>query len=85
MKRMRVLDLVIFLFSFIHSVLGFGKRLSDGDDGGDDWNEELFGDNQLVTVAVIIILVIILLAIIVFQITSFCWRKYRSRLKFLAI
>ena len=76
-KRMRIEDLLIFLFTFSHSVLGFGKRLSYGDDGGDDWNEELFGDSQLVTVAVIIILVIIFLAIIVFQITSFCWKKYR--------
>ena len=74
---MRVLDLVIFLVTFIHSALGFGKRLSYGYDGLDDWNEELFGDNQLVTVTVIIILVIIFLAIIVFQITSFCRKKYR--------
>ena len=74
---MRVWDFVIFLITFIHSVLGFGKRLSYGDDGHDYWNEELFGDNQLVTVAVIIILVIIFLAIIVFQITSFCRKKYR--------
>ena len=74
---MRVLDLVIFLVTFIQSVLGFGKRLSYSDDVHDDWNEELFGDNQLVTVAVIIILVIIFLAIIVFQITSFCRKKYR--------
>ena len=74
---MKVWDFVIFLVTFIHSVLGFGKRLSYGDDGDDDWNEELFGDNQLVIVAVIIILVVIFLAIIVFQMTSFCRKKYR--------
>ena len=74
---MKVWDFVIFLVTFIHSVLSFGKRLPYGDDGDDDWNEKLFGDNQLVTVAVIIILVIIFLAIIVFQITRFCRKKYR--------
>ena len=74
---MRVWELMIFLVTFIHSALGFGKRLSYGDDGDDDWNEELFGDNQLVIVAVIIILVVIFLAIIVFQMTSFCRKKYR--------
>ena len=74
---MKVWDFVIFLVTFIHSVFGFGKRLSYGDDGDDDWNEELFGDNQLVTVAVIIILVIIFLTILVFQITSFCRKTYR--------
>ena len=75
---MRVEDLVIFLFTFFYSVLGFGKRLSNVDDDDDnEWNEGLLGNTQAVTVAVIIILVIILIAIIVFQIASFCMRKYR--------
>ena len=77
MTSMRVEDLLIILFTFFYSVLGFGKRLSNGDDDDNEWNEGLLGNNQVVTLAVIIILVIILIAIIVFQIASFCMRKYR--------
>ena len=77
---MKIGDLVIFLFTFIHSVLCLGKRLfSDdyGNDDNDDWTEELFDDSQEVTVAVIIILVVIFIAIVVCQIASLCKTQYR--------
>ena len=77
---MKVKDLPILFFTFSYSVLGLGKRLpngNDNDDVGDDWNDQIFGNNQVVTLAVIIILVIIFIAIIVFQIASYCMRTYR--------
>ena len=75
--RMRWGDLVCFLFTFICSVLGFGKRIVSGDDDDNDWSEELFANNQAVTLTVIIILVLILLTIVLWQIVSYCRNKYR--------
>ena len=77
---MKVKDLAILFFPFSYSVLGLGKQLpnsNDDDDVDDDWNDKLFGNNKVVTLAVIIILGIILITKIVFQIASFCMRKYR--------
>ena len=77
---MKVKDLAILFFTFSYSVLALGKRLpnsNDDDDVDDDWNDKLFGNNKVVTLAVIIILGIILITKIVFQIASFCMRKYR--------